>query len=127
MPSRTIAKRIRRYSDLYHAAFISRTTTGDSMREFVHRVLRDFSRAPHAQVRVPRYVHTLITSQSIAEGVRDVVVPTKSWALMQFIEKRAARLIKARALEFLYRPTGWFVRVGHSRFVRDFARLAVAA
>lgn len=92
-----------RYADLYNAAFATK-----NLRRFVRQALVDFEREPMTRVRTPRYVHTLLSTQTIGQKASDERVPYRSVALMQFIERRAARLIGAHILEFLYRPGGWF-------------------
>jgi len=96
----------RRYSDVYNAAFRSK-----NLRNFVASLLRDFEAAPMSHARVPRYLSTMLETQSIAQSVATLVeISPQSLALSRFIEVRAARRIVRQALHHLYKPDGWFVR-----------------
>lgn len=96
----------RRYSDVYNAAFCSR-----NLRNFVASLLRDFEAAPMSHARVPRYLSTMLETQSIAQNATlRVEISPQSLTLSRFIEARAARRIVRQALHHLYKPNGWFVR-----------------
>ena len=99
----------RRYADIYEIAFAQRST----MQTFVDKIVCEFKADPIHNVRTPSYVHTVLTTQSIAEKERFKPYPDLAWtfSVVRFMERRAARLLTRAALEFLYRPEGWYVRM----------------
>ena len=105
MTSRGVRKR---YHDMYDTVYHRRPQT--SLRDIARQLIREFEASPSDNVRIPRYVHTLFQTQSIAVDERAITVPTLApgLALSEFIYRRAARRIVNACLVHLYRPYGWF-------------------
>ena len=94
-----------RYSDVYNGAFGSK-----SVSAFVDCAMATFRSNPALHVSLPRHVEKMLRTQTIARGARgggDV-----RWAvrLARYVEGRAARVITRRTLQFLYAPSGPWVR-----------------
>ena len=96
-----------RYADVYNAAFQSR-----SVVTYVRKAIKRFRQTPQHLVSVPKYVETMLRTQTIAmknvEQSRDML----KWALAlsRFIERRSARIITSQMLHYLYHPNGPWLR-----------------
>lgn len=114
-------RRPRRYADIYNDAYRFRAA---DLGNFLHSILLHFKRAPLQDIRLPTYVLTLVTTQSMAEkcvAAKEVPSALLDWSLrlVRFMEKRAARIITHSALHFLYRAGGPYMR-------RQVARMTTA-
>lgn len=98
-----------RYADVYDEAFAS-----SSVGDFVEHSIKQFRREPLHYLHVPSYIDTMFRTQSLAHrssagAPQDII----AWALAvsSFMRRRAARTITTRALMFLFRPGGpWMKR-----------------
>ncbi len=94
-----------RYSDVYNGAFCS-----DSVSAFIDCAMKRFRTNPSMHVSLPRHVDRMLRTQTIARGTRGGGEVRWAVRLAQYVEGRAARLISRRVLEFLYAPSGPWVR-----------------
>lgn len=102
-----------RYADVYNGAYKrSVVVRCSNLSEFVERTLKRFRKNPVHHVAVPRYVKTLLHTQSIATRHLPESCNSLQWALAvtRFIERRAARLIAATFLHYMYCPSGPWLR-----------------
>ena len=105
--SSAFMKRLR-YADVYHGAFLS-----GCVSTYVGRVVKRFRRDPVRMVHVPRYLQTMLRTQTIAHhGGRAAPTDALAWALAlaRLVERRAARTLTRHAIDFLYRPAGPWLR-----------------
>ena len=99
----------RRYADVYTRAFDGGKR---KLQRLVSTLLDEFRCAPVWNLRVPHHVHTLLTTQSLADEL-EVSREPLGWAfrLVRLIERRAARVIARAYLDHLYKPGGWWHRL----------------
>lgn len=101
-----------RYADVYNRAFDAHQSR--RLPAFITSAIRRFTKAPVAHIHVPRYITTIIETQGIAKHACNADVPNDKvrWAvqLVRLMERRAARLITHRILQWYYHPKGPWLR-----------------
>ncbi len=108
--------RRRTYAQVYTTGYGKITgrasASPDAFSSFIKGLMTVFRRKPREEIRTPGHVMTMMRTQSVVQKMvveKDALDAVEfALRLVRFMQRRAANIINTRALNFLYRPNGWF-------------------